>query len=83
MQRLDVTREVRADLKNQQAAVLWFKGISGAGSNHCNLVEKKLAGLHRHTFLLDGDNVRHDSRDLGFSDADRSKTCAAWGKSRG
>jgi len=72
-QRLDVTREVRADLKKQQAAVLWFTGISGAGkSTIANLVEKKLAGLHRHTFLLDGDNVRHGlNRDLGFSDADR------------
>jgi bifunctional enzyme CysN/CysC len=72
-QRLDVTREVRADLKKQQAAVLWFTGISGAGkSTIANLVEKKLVRMHRHTFLLDGDNVRHGlNRDLGFSDADR------------
>ena len=72
-QRLDVTREVRADLKKQQAAVLWFTGISGAGkSTIANLVEKKLVRMHRHTFLLDGDNVRHGlNKDLGFSDADR------------
>ena len=72
-QRIDVTREVRADLKKQQAAVLWFTGISGAGkSTIANLVEKKLVRMHRHTFLLDGDNVRHGlNRDLGFSDADR------------
>ncbi len=72
-QHLDVTREVRADLKKQQAAVLWFTGISGAGkSTIANLVEKKLVRMHRHTFLLDGDNVRHGlNRDLGFSDADR------------
>jgi bifunctional enzyme CysN/CysC len=72
-QHLDVTREVRADLKKQRAAVLWFTGISGAGkSTIANLVEKKLVRMHRHTFLLDGDNVRHGlNRDLGFSDADR------------
>src|SRR6267154_5496682 len=72
-QRLDVTREVRADLKKQQAAVLWFTGISGEGkSTIANLVEKKLVRMHRHTFLLDGDNVRHGlNKDLGFSDADR------------
>jgi bifunctional enzyme CysN/CysC len=72
-QALDVTRERRADLKNQKPAVLWFTGLSGAGkSTIANLVEKKLARMNRHTFLLDGDNVRHGlNRDLGFTDADR------------
>jgi len=72
-QQLDVTREVHAKLKNQKPAVLWFTGLSGAGkSTIANLVEKQLARMNRHTFLLDGDNVRHGlNRDLGFSDADR------------
>ena len=69
----DVTRERRARLKNQRPAVLWFTGLSGAGkSTIANLVETKLARMNRHTFLLDGDNVRHGlNRDLGFTDADR------------
>jgi bifunctional enzyme CysN/CysC len=52
---------------------LWFTGLSGAGkSTIANLVEKRLARMNRHTFLLDGDNVRHGlNRDLGFTDADR------------
>jgi len=72
-QQLDVTREVHAKLKNQKPAVLWFTGLSGAGkSTIANLVEKQLVRMNRHTFLLDGDNVRHGlNRDLGFSDADR------------
>ncbi|RST32248.1 sulfate adenylyltransferase subunit CysN [Sphingomonas ginkgonis] len=72
-QPLDVSRETHAALKNQKPAVLWFTGLSGAGkSTIANLVEKKLARMNRHTFLLDGDNVRHGlSRDLGFTDADR------------
>jgi bifunctional enzyme CysN/CysC len=72
-QQLDVTREVHANLKNQKPAVLWFTGLSGAGkSTIANLVEKKLVRMNRHTFLLDGDNVRHGlNKDLGFSDADR------------
>jgi len=69
----DVTRERRAELKHQRPAVLWFTGLSGAGkSTLANLVEKKLAALGYHTFLLDGDNVRHGlAKDLGFTDADR------------
>jgi len=69
----DTTREKRADLKNQKAAVLWFTGLSGAGkSTIANIVEKKLTRMNRHTFLLDGDNVRHGlNKDLGFTDADR------------
>jgi bifunctional enzyme CysN/CysC len=72
-QQLDVKREVHAKLKNQRPAVLWFTGLSGAGkSTIANLVEKKLVRMNRHTFLLDGDNVRHGlNKDLGFSDADR------------
>ena len=72
-QALDITRERHADLKNQKPAVLWFTGLSGAGkSTIANLVEKKLVRMNRHTFLLDGDNVRHGlNRDLGFTDADR------------
>jgi len=72
-QHLDVSRETHAALKGQKPAVLWFTGLSGAGkSTIANLVEQKLAKLGRHTFLLDGDNVRHGlNRDLGFTEADR------------
>ena len=72
-QALDVTREAHAYLKSQTPKVLWFTGLSGAGkSTIANLVEKKLHALGRHTFLLDGDNVRHRlNKDLGFTDADR------------
>ncbi len=69
----DIDRSHHASLKNQRPAVLWLTGLSGAGkSTIANLVEKKLARMNRHTFLLDGDNVRHGlNRDLGFTDADR------------
>jgi bifunctional enzyme CysN/CysC len=72
-QALDISREARAGLKNQKPAVLWFTGFSGAGkSTIANLVEKKLHRMNRHTFLLDGDNVRHGlNKDLGFTQADR------------
>jgi bifunctional enzyme CysN/CysC len=72
-QHLDVGRETHAALKGQKPAVLWFTGLSGAGkSTIANLVEKKLAARGRHTFLLDGDNIRHGlNRDLGFTEADR------------
>jgi bifunctional enzyme CysN/CysC len=72
-QHLDVSRETHAHLKGQKPAVLWFTGLSGAGkSTIANLVEKKLAARGRHTFLLDGDNIRHGlNRDLGFTEADR------------
>ncbi|PHP19108.1 adenylyl-sulfate kinase [Sphingobium sp. IP1] len=68
-----VGRDFQAGLKNQRPAVLWFTGLWGAGkSTIANLVEKKLARMNRHTFLLDGDNVRHGlNKDLGFTDADR------------
>ena len=69
----DISREHHASLKNQKPAVLWLTGLSGAGkSTIANLVEKKLARMNRHTFLLDGDNVRHGlNKDLGFAEADR------------
>ncbi|WP_374281656.1 sulfate adenylyltransferase subunit CysN [Novosphingobium sp.] len=72
-QALDISREAHAALKNQKPAVLWFTGLSGAGkSTIANLVEKKLHRMNRHTFLLDGDNVRHGlNKDLGFTEADR------------
>ncbi|MCP9221376.1 sulfate adenylyltransferase subunit CysN [Erythrobacter sp. LQ02-29] len=69
----DVTRRERANLKNQTPKVLWFTGLSGSGkSTIANEVEKKLALMNRHTFLLDGDNIRHGlNKDLGFTEADR------------
>ncbi len=72
-QALDVSKATRAAAKSQRPAVLWFTGLSGSGkSTIANLVEKKLQAMGRHTYLLDGDNVRHGlSRDLGFTDADR------------
>jgi bifunctional enzyme CysN/CysC len=72
-QAASITRDKHAAIKNQKPAVLWFTGLSGAGkSTIANLVEKKLHRMHRHSFLLDGDNVRHGlNRDLGFTDADR------------
>ena len=72
-QSITVDRAVRADRKGQRAAVIWLTGLSGAGkSTIANLVEERLVALGRHTFLLDGDNVRHGlNRDLGFTDADR------------
>ncbi|MGA2024615.1 MAG: sulfate adenylyltransferase subunit CysN [Steroidobacteraceae bacterium] len=70
---LDVDKARRSAQKNHQGCVLWLTGVSGAGkSTIANLVEKKLVGLGRHTYLLDGDNVRHGlSRDLGFDEAGR------------
>jgi len=72
-QALDVNKAARATMKGQKPCVLWFTGLSGAGkSTIANLVEKQLHALGRHTYLLDGDNVRHGlNRDLGFTDADR------------
>ncbi|NWN83798.1 MAG: sulfate adenylyltransferase subunit CysN [Halomonas sp.] len=73
MQHVDIDKPARAQNKAQQPAVLWFTGLSGAGkSTIANLVEKKLYAAGQHTYLLDGDNVRHGlNRDLGFTDADR------------
>jgi bifunctional enzyme CysN/CysC len=73
VQAVDVDKAVRAQLMGQQPCVLWFTGLSGSGkSTVANLVEKKLAAIGRHTYLLDGDNVRHGlNKDLGFTQADR------------
>ena len=72
-QSLDVSRQHHAKLKQQKPAVIWMTGISGAGkSTIANKVEVKLAKLGKHTFLLDGDNIRHGlNKDLGFKDQDR------------
>jgi len=72
-QALDVNKASRANLKGQKPAVLWFTGLSGSGkSTIANLVERRLFADGRHTYLLDGDNVRHGlNRDLGFTDVDR------------
>ncbi|MCL6250426.1 sulfate adenylyltransferase subunit CysN [Altererythrobacter sp. KTW20L] len=72
-QALEVTREQHAAMKNQKPAVLWFTGLSGSGkSTIANVVEKKLHRMNRHTYLLDGDNVRHGlNKDLGFTETDR------------
>ncbi|MBI1173557.1 sulfate adenylyltransferase subunit CysN [bacterium] len=72
-QATDITRAHHAAMKNQKPAVLWLTGLSGSGkSTIANIVEKKLARMNRHTFLLDGDNVRHGlNKDLGFTEADR------------
>jgi len=74
-QALDIGKQARAALKGQKPSVLWFTGLSGAGkSTIANLVEKRLHAAGRHTYLLDGDNVRHGlNGDLGFSDADRTE----------
>lgn len=68
-----VTHEDRIALKQQKPVVLWFTGLSGSGkSTVANAVESKLLSLGKHSYLLDGDNVRHGlNKDLGFSDADR------------
>ena len=72
-QATDIDRAAHARIKNQAPAVLWFTGLSGAGkSTIANAVERKLHRMNRHTFLLDGDNVRHGlNKDLGFTEADR------------
>lgn len=72
-QALDVDREALANQKDQKPAVLWFTGLSGSGkSTIANALQKKLFSMGKHTFVLDGDNVRHGlNRDLGFTDEDR------------
>ncbi len=72
-QALDVNKQARGELKGQKACVVWFTGLSGAGkSTIANLLEKRLLASGRHTYLLDGDNIRHGlNNDLGFTDADR------------
>jgi bifunctional enzyme CysN/CysC len=70
---VEVHKAARSRLKHHGPAVVWFTGLSGAGkSTIANLVEKRLHSLGVHTYLLDGDNVRHGlNKDLGFTDADR------------
>jgi bifunctional enzyme CysN/CysC len=72
-QALDVNKQARAAMKTQKPVMLWFTGLSGSGkSTIANLVEKSLTAEGKHTYLLDGDNVRHGlNKDLGFTDADR------------
>jgi bifunctional enzyme CysN/CysC len=72
-QAIDVTREARAAMKGQKGRIVWLTGLSGAGkSTIANLVDRRLHALGRHTYLLDGDNVRHGlNRDLGFTEEDR------------
>jgi bifunctional enzyme CysN/CysC len=72
-QSFDVNREVRAKLKGQSPAIVWFTGLSGSGkSSIANLVEKRLTAEGRHAYILDGDNVRHGlNKDLGFTEEAR------------
>ena len=72
-QNLDIDKNARATIKQQKPCVIWFTGFSGSGkSTIANLVEKRLYGQNMHSYLLDGDNVRHGlNKDLGFTDADR------------
>ena len=72
-QAIDIDKQARAEQKGQKPRILWFTGLSGSGkSTIANLVEKKLHSMGKHSYILDGDNVRHGlNRDLGFTDADR------------
>ena len=72
-QAIEVGKGAHAAIKGQKPCILWFTGLSGAGKSAiANMVEKRLHALGRHTYLLDGDNIRHGlNKDLGFTDADR------------
>jgi bifunctional enzyme CysN/CysC len=73
IEELSVDKSARAQLKHQKPVILWFTGLSGSGkSTIAKVVEKKLSAAHCHTYLLDGDNLRHGlNRDLGFTEIDR------------
>jgi bifunctional enzyme CysN/CysC len=72
-QALTVDKEHRSAIKHQKPCIVWLTGLSGSGkSTIANLLESRLHDMHRHTYVLDGDNVRHGlTRDLGFTEADR------------
>jgi bifunctional enzyme CysN/CysC len=72
-QSFDVNRQVRAEMKGQVPAIVWFTGLSGSGkSTVANLIEKRLAAEGKHAYILDGDNVRHGlNKDLGFTEEAR------------
>jgi len=72
-QKVDITKHDRSELKAQRPCVLWFSGLSGAGkSTIANALDKKLHEMGKHTYVLDGDNIRNGlSKDLGFTDEDR------------
>jgi bifunctional enzyme CysN/CysC len=72
---MDIDKRARSAMKGQRPCVVWFTGLSAAGkSTIANLVDQRLHALGRHTYVLDGDNVRKGlSRDLGFTDADRTE----------
>jgi len=72
-QSFEISRDLRANMKNQKPVIVWFTGLSASGkSTIADIVEQKLAAQNRHTYLLDGDNFRHGlNKDLGFTDADR------------
>ena len=72
-QKLSITKNQRSKIKNQKACVFWMTGLSGAGkSTIANALEQRLHEMGKHTYLLDGDNVRHGlSQDLGFTEGDR------------
>ncbi len=74
-QATDVTKDIRAQQKNQKPLALWFTGLSGSGkSTLANELEKRLVAMGKHTILLDGDNVRHGlNKNLGFTEADRAE----------
>jgi len=73
VQKFDIDRTVRAELKGQKSAVVWLTGLSGAGkSTIANIVERRLTLAGRHCYIIDGDNIRHGvNKDLGFTAADR------------
>ena len=83
-QAMDVNKAARSALKGQKPCLLWYTGLSGAGkSTIANLVDKKLHSLQRHTYLLDGDNVRHGlNRTSASPTPTASRTSAASPRSR-